>query len=162
MQDISHKPIIIITAENKPGVLGRILSLCRRRQFNIDGITAGKTHHPGLSHITIVFDGDIGCLDKVILQINKLIDVINIYKVDLKEVVDRELALFILKDQSVADKILSDKVHSAQIRQLNTINDQPVLEVLANGAEVEHIIDQLNMDEEVIQMVRSGLVGMRT
>lgn len=160
MHDINHKPIIIITAENKPGVLGRILSLCRRRQFNIDGLTAGKTHHSGLSHITIVFDQDIACLDKAIRQIEKLIDVIEVKKVEIKEVMDRELVLFILKDQSVADKIMTDKMHAAQIRQLNTVQNHPVLEVVANGAEIEHIIGLLNMNEEVVQMIRGGLVAM--
>lgn len=161
MHDLSHKPIIMITAENKPGVLGRILALCRRRQFNIDGITAGKTHHSGLSHITIVFDEDIASIDKVIRQIDKLIDVINIQKVDIKQVVDRELVLLILKNQSIADRIMNDKMHAAQIRQLNTLDDHPVLEVVANGAEVEHIIGNLDMNKEVIQMVRSGLVAMK-
>lgn len=159
--DISHKPIIIITAENKPGVLGRILSLCRRRQFNIESITAGKTNQPGLSHITVVFDEDISSIDKVIRQIDKLIDVIDIQKVDLKEVVDRELVLLILKDQSVADRLMKHDLHSAQIRQINTVNDHPVLEVLANATEIEHIVGELDMHDEVVQMVRSGMVAMK-
>ncbi|HLV35259.1 MAG TPA: acetolactate synthase small subunit, partial [Spirillospora sp.] len=47
---------LVALVENKPGVLNRIASLFRRRNFNIDSLTIGRTHKPHVSRMTIVVD----------------------------------------------------------------------------------------------------------
>ncbi len=51
------KHTLITWVEDKPGVLNRVSSLFRRRQFNIDSIAVGHTEVPGISRMTIVVDG---------------------------------------------------------------------------------------------------------
>ena len=46
----------IALVENKPGVLNRVASLFRRRNFNIESINAGRTENPDVSRMTIVVD----------------------------------------------------------------------------------------------------------
>jgi len=53
----NKKHIISALVENKPGVLNRLVSLFRRRNFNIDSLTVGRTHKPHVSRMTIVIDG---------------------------------------------------------------------------------------------------------
>ena len=36
----------VVYVENKPGVLTRVASLFRRRAFNIDSLTVGRTERP--------------------------------------------------------------------------------------------------------------------
>jgi acetolactate synthase-1/3 small subunit len=40
---------IVALVENKPGVLNRVVSLFRRRNFNVDSLTVGRTHKPHVS-----------------------------------------------------------------------------------------------------------------
>lgn len=47
---------LIATVENKPGVLNRVASLFRRRNFNIDSLNVGRTEHADVSRMTIVVD----------------------------------------------------------------------------------------------------------
>ena len=49
---------LIATVENKPGVLNRVASLFRRRNFNIDSLNVGRTEDPEFSRMTIVIDSD--------------------------------------------------------------------------------------------------------
>ena len=44
----------VVYVENKPGVLSRVVSLFRRRAFNIDSLTVGRTENPDVSRMTIV------------------------------------------------------------------------------------------------------------
>jgi acetolactate synthase-1/3 small subunit len=44
--------------EDRPGVLNRVASLFRRRGFNIDSLTVGRTAQPGVSRMTFVLDAD--------------------------------------------------------------------------------------------------------
>ena len=53
----------ITLAENKPGVLNRVASLFRRRNFNIVSINAGTTENPDVSRITIVTECPNGDID---------------------------------------------------------------------------------------------------
>ena len=43
----------VVYVENKPGVLTRVASLFRRRAFNIDSLTVGRTEKPEVSRMTI-------------------------------------------------------------------------------------------------------------
>ena len=47
-----------VYVDNKPGVLNRVASLFRRRAFNIESLTVGHTHEPGMSRMTVVVDTD--------------------------------------------------------------------------------------------------------
>ncbi len=49
---------LVALVEDKPGVLNRVASLFRRRAFNIESLTVGHTHQPGVSRMTIVVTGD--------------------------------------------------------------------------------------------------------
>ena len=48
----------VVYVENKPGVLNRVASLFRRRAFNIDSLTVGRTEKPEVSRMTITVDAD--------------------------------------------------------------------------------------------------------
>ena len=43
---------LIATVENKPGVLNRVASLFRRRNFNIDSLNVGRTELAEVSYVT--------------------------------------------------------------------------------------------------------------
>ena len=48
----AKKHLLVALVENKPGVLNRVASLFRRRNFNVDSLTVGRTHKPHLSRMT--------------------------------------------------------------------------------------------------------------
>ena len=48
------KQTLILFMQDEPGVLNRISSLVRRRNFNIDSIVAGRTEINGITRMTLV------------------------------------------------------------------------------------------------------------
>jgi len=48
--------VLVALVENKPGVLSRVASLFRRRNFNIESLTVGHTDSQEISRMTIVVD----------------------------------------------------------------------------------------------------------
>lgn len=85
------KRTISILVENHAGVLSRISGLFARRGFNIDSLAVGVTDDPTVSRITIVADGSDATIEQVEKQLNKLIDVIRLRR--LEDGVCRELML---------------------------------------------------------------------
>ena len=47
---------LVALVEDKPGVLNRVASLFRRRAFNIESLTVGRTDVPGISRMTLVME----------------------------------------------------------------------------------------------------------
>ena len=47
----------VATVEDRPGVLNRVVSLIRRRGYNIESLAVGATESPAISRITSVSSG---------------------------------------------------------------------------------------------------------
>ena len=50
------KHTLVALMQDHPGVLNRVVSLIRRRNFNIDSLTVGHSETPGISRMTLVVD----------------------------------------------------------------------------------------------------------
>ena len=85
--------IISIIVEHKPGVLYSVSNLFRCRGFNIDSISVGAAEEVGLARMTIMVRGGDKTIEQVVKQLNKLIDVIKVTRLEPACVVTRELAL---------------------------------------------------------------------
>jgi len=75
-KNVRHTVVALV--EDKPGVLNRVVSLFRRRGFNIVSLTVGPSEMPGLSRLTIVVGGDTVSVEQVVKQLYKLIEVIKV------------------------------------------------------------------------------------
>src|ERR1700731_2556472 len=83
----------VVYVENKPGVLTRVASLFRRRAFNIDSLTVGRTEKPEVSRMTIVVDADRDQTLRVEANLYKLVNVLVLEKNTGKASICRDLAI---------------------------------------------------------------------
>ena len=93
LEATQRKQVIVALLENKPGVLNRVVSLFRRRNFNVDSLTVGRTHKPHISRVTIVFDAKQLKAQLIIANLQKLINVIDVRHLSEAPHVSRDLAL---------------------------------------------------------------------
>jgi acetolactate synthase-1/3 small subunit len=91
------KHTLVAHMENKPGVLSRVASLFRRRNYNIESLSVGHSETPGISRMTIVLHGDDRIVEQVVRQLNKLVNVTMVVNVSQRPTVIRELALVKVK-----------------------------------------------------------------
>jgi acetolactate synthase-1/3 small subunit len=91
------KHTLVAHMENKPGVLSRVASLFRRRNYNIESLSVGHSETPGISRMTIVLHGDDRIVEQVVRQLNKLVNVTEVVNVSHRSTVIRELALVKVK-----------------------------------------------------------------
>jgi len=102
--------ILSIRVENKPGILFKVTHLFRARNFNIDSISVGVMENPEFSKMVITTVGTEKQIAQIVKQLDKMIDTIEVKRLDEKESVYKELALFKVK--------LSDASNSAEINKL--------------------------------------------
>src|ERR1051326_6635509 len=82
-----------VYVDNKPGVLNRVASLFRRRAFNIESLTVGRTAEAGISRMTIVIDSDQTSAERVTAYLYKLVNVLQVEDLGNVPAVARDLAL---------------------------------------------------------------------
>src|SRR4030042_968260 len=87
------KHTLVAIVQDKPGVLNRMVSLFRRRGFNIDSIAVGHSEVPHLSRVTIIVNGTTAIVEQVRKQLDKLIDVVKVSDISGEDITIRELAL---------------------------------------------------------------------
>ena len=86
--------ILSVLVENKAGVLARVAGLFSRRGFNIYSLAVAPTDEDEhFSRITIVVDVESAPLEQVIMQLDKLVNVVSISELSSAEAVERELML---------------------------------------------------------------------
>ena len=89
--------ILSIRVENKPGILFKVTNLFRARNFNIDSISVGVMENPEFSKMTITTVGTEKQIAQIVKQLDKMIDTIEVKRLDEKESVYKELVLFRIK-----------------------------------------------------------------
>ena len=102
--------ILSIRVENKPGILFKVTHLFRSRNFNIDSISVGVMENPEFSKMTITTVGTEKQIAQIVKQLDKMINTIEVKRLDENESVYKELALFKIK--------LSAESNSTEINKL--------------------------------------------
>ena len=85
--------IVSILVENKAGVLARVASLFARRGYNIYSLAVAPTDDEKLSRITIVVDVESSPLEQILRQLDKLINVVDIFELAPEDATEREMLL---------------------------------------------------------------------
>ena len=156
---MKNRHILSVLVEDHPGVLNRVVSLMRRRSFNIDSITVGHSEQTGVSRMTIVVNGRDDEVEQVGKQLYKLMEVLKVTDVTPLNCVAHELALIKVaaKAQTRAEIMLISQIYEARI-----VDASPTtLLIEATGPE-EEIDGLLNMLKGfgIRELVRTGPVAM--
>jgi len=91
--DIIGGHTLSMYVNNQPGVLMRICQIFARRAYNIDSLVVSQGRDPRFSRLTLGISGDPAGLSQIILQCDKLVDVIHCHEHRPDDSVTREMAL---------------------------------------------------------------------
>ena len=88
-----HRHVLVVLVNNQPGVLNRVSSMVRSRNFNIESLAVGHTERPDISRMTVTLRGDDFAVEQMGKQLYRLIDVLKVQDLPESGVVEHELAL---------------------------------------------------------------------
>ena len=150
---------IIAIVENKPGVLNRIASLFRRRNFNIDSLNVGRTENASVSRMTLVVDSGDAEARLVEANLYKLVNVIDVQDVTNQPTVMRELAMIkVATSPDRRTEIISlANVFKAKIVDVGA--ESLIMQIAATEDRVDSLIELLR-PWGIIELVRTGHVAM--
>lgn len=150
---------LVLLVEDHPGVLNRVVSLMRRRSFNIDSITVGHSEQPGISRMTIQLRGDNGEVEQATKQLYKLLEVLKVVDLNPQEAMIRELVLVKVAAKGAvrAEVIQTASIYNARV--LDATPNSLMIEMAGSEEEIESFLTMMRV-YGIREMVRSGKVAL--
>ncbi len=95
---------IAFLVENKPGVLFNVSNMFRRRGFNIESISVGAVEEHDMARMTVTVEADSRLLNQIVEQLTKMVDVVNVRRLDPMRTMMREMLLIKLDAKDPASR----------------------------------------------------------
>jgi len=153
------KHTLVAIVNDKPGVLNRVVSLFRRRGFNIDSIAVGHSETPHLSRVTIIVNGTTATVEQVRKQLDKLIDVVKIYDITSEKLTGRELALVKVKANSATRSEILEIADIFRANIVDVASDSLTIEITGDEDKISSML-QLLHGFGIKEIARTGRVAM--
>jgi len=159
-RQMPKKYTIVALVENKPGVLNRVASLFRRRNFNMDSLTVGRTQRPHISRMTIVVNATYAEARRIAINLQKLVNAVDVAVVSTEPHISRDLALIKVRaNNAEARNTLTLICERYPARIVDIGPEVAILEMTAQEDLIEALIHELE-PLEIVEMVRTGVVAM--
>ncbi|MDY6911088.1 MAG: acetolactate synthase small subunit [Chloroflexota bacterium] len=153
------KHTLVALVEDKPGVLNRITSMIRRRNFNIDSIAVGPSATPGLSRIVIIVDGATTAVEQVRKQLDKIVRVVKVTDISGENIVSRELALIKVESNPETRGEIIQLTNIFRGNMLDVTPESIVIEITGDENKISSFIELLR-GFGVIELARTGRIAM--
>ena len=150
----------VVYVENKPGVLTRVASLFRRRAFNIDSLTVGRTEKPEVSRMTITVDADQDQVRRIEANLYKLVNVLLVENITSEPAIVRDLAMIKVAATHEARSHVLELAGVFRGRVVDVAPESLIIEITGDEDKIDGLLEVLR-PYGVLEMVRTGIVAMR-
>ena len=151
---------IIAFSENSIGLLNRLTIIFTRRHINIESLTVSESAIQGVFKFTIVVITTPDLIEKVVKQINKVVEVLKAFYLCKEEIIYQEIALYKVPTEALTQNNEIESIvrkHNARI--LEVTPDYTAIEKTGHKDETQQLFDDIKKFK-VMQFTRSGRVAI--
>ncbi len=153
------KHTLIAYVEDVPGVLNRVASLFRRRNFNIESLTVGRTETAGVSRLTVVVDASEAGARIVEASLYKLVNVLRVDDLTHKAALTRELGLVKVRVTTETRSQVLALTDVFRARVVDVDEESVVIEVTGTPEKIGKF-EMVLRPYGILELVRTGVVAM--
>ncbi len=152
--------IITIFSENNIGLLNRITINFTRRKINIESLTVSGSAMSGISKFIIVVNETEDKVQRLVAQLEKIVDVLKAFYHTKEEMIHQEIALYKVSSGSLFESDEIERmVRDSGARILEITREYIVIEKTGHKEETQELFDRLSKFG-VMQFVRSGMIAI--
>ena len=150
---------LVVTVENKSGVLARLAGLFAQRGFNIESLAVAPTDDDRFSRLTIVVDVESAPLDQVVKQLDKLVNVVEIRELHPGSAIERELMIVTVDAEPDRRDELVEHLDRAGGKVLSVGADRMMLSLVGLPKCIDEFEDLLR-PFGIVELQRTGRVAL--
>ncbi|MEK6966257.1 MAG: acetolactate synthase small subunit, partial [Thermoproteota archaeon] len=141
--------------------LFKVTNLFRARNFNIDSISVGITENPEFSRMTITTYGDEKQIQQIVKQLDKMIDTIEVKRLDEHKTVYREVVLFKIKVSKAADSMEINKLANAYGAKVHDAKKESIMVELTATPDQISAFEELVKPFGILEIARTGIAALQ-
>jgi len=146
--------------EDQPGVLNRVTSLFRRRNYNIVSLNVGRTHEAGISRMTMVVEAnDDHQARRIEANLYKMVNVLSVEDITHKPSVARDLALIKVKVGPDKRPEVLQLCEVFRARPVDVHPDTLIVEITGTQDKIDGLTTML-APFGILELVQTGTVAM--
>jgi acetolactate synthase-1/3 small subunit len=151
--------VLIVLVMDRPGVLNRVASLMRARNFNIDSLAVSRTDKANISRMTLTLHGDDVAVEQAAKQLYRLIDVLKVQDVTTDQLVEHELALIKVRatDSNRGEVIKIVEMYKGAVVDISA--ESVIVEAHGTETEIDALVALLR-SYGIKELVRTGATVM--
>lgn len=151
---------ISVFTENNIGLLNHISIVFTRRNLNINSLTTSESEIKGIYRFTVTIKTTRATVEKLVKQLEKIIDVIKAFVHEEDDIISREVALYKIPVKAASNGVSIEKlVHENGARVLTVSPHYIVIEKTGSQKETQELFDKLE-PHGVLEFTRSGKVAI--
>jgi len=148
-----------VLVEDLPGVLNRVASLFRRRNFNIISLNVGATHEEGVSRMTLVVEADERTAGLIEANLYKLVNVLAVEDITARASVTRDLALIRVRANASQRPAVLQICELFRARVVDVAPESLMVEIAGTAEKIEGLVALLR-PFEITEMVQTGAIAL--
>ena len=149
----------VVHVADKPGVLNRVSSLVRRRNYNIESLTVGHAATPGVSRMTVVVDADPEAAARIEANLYKLVHVLRVENVTAVPSVYRYLALIKVSASAETRTQVLQLADVFRARVVDVAPDSLMIEITGTDEKIDGLLEVLR-PFGLLEVAKTGCLAM--
>ncbi len=155
-----RRHVLVALVNNRTGVLNRVASLMRARNFNVESLAVGHTEDPSVSRMTITLRGDDHSVEQLGKQLYRLVDVLKVQDVTAERRIEHELALIKVRASNANRAEILKIVELYKGRVVDIAGDSVIVEATGREDEIDALVSLVG-GFGIKEMVRTGSIAMQ-
>lgn len=148
-----------VLVKNQFGVLNRVTSMFRRRQFNINSLTVSETETEEFSRITVTYDGEPELNHQIVNQLYKLPDVCKVKELTSDDSVNCELMLIKVKNTPETREDIRTAAEAFKAETVDYTHDSIIMRITGDSKRIDAFII-LMREYTILEICRTGIVSL--
>ena len=148
-----------VLVQDVDGIISRVAGMFTRRGYNLVSLVSANTETAGINRITIVVDANELVIEQVTKQLNKIIPVLKVVRLEEETTIARGIMLVKVNADNTNRPQVVDAANIFRARVVDVAQDSVVIEATGTPGKLRALLEVLE-PFGVRELVQSGQIAL--
>ena len=148
-----------VLVQDVDGIISRVAGMFTRRGYNLVSLVSANTETAGINRITIVVDANELVIEQVTKQLNKIIPVLKVVRLEEDSTIARGIILVKVNADNTNRPQVVDAANIFRARVVDVAQDSVVIEATGTPGKLRALLEVLE-SFGVRELVQSGQIAL--
>lgn len=148
-----------VLVQDVDGIISRVAGMFTRRGYNLVSFVSAHTGTPGISRLTIVVDANELVIEQVTKQLNKIIPVLKVVRLEEESTIARAIMLVKVNADNTNRPQVVDAANIFRARVVDVAQESVVIEATGTPGKLRALLEVLE-PFGIRELMQSGQIAL--